>query len=365
MWILIGVTTGLAWFYPWDMLIKYYNTEIMVPSVIAVIVFWGIYACVDTLLYLPSMGYDLYSFFYNMWGKRKEKILEGQYVHMLLKVLEHDPTIGQKIRAINPQNTQQALAYSMLLCFIKDKHIPEHVKHMLHTWVPCDAVKITTLLYQRLGEVQSAYNVVKDHFFVGRMPPWMQAWAQDTTPGVLCLASVALPHTIPHTSWHPLLKRVMVAQMLTSHTVEDMKILIDYMPKDFMRDIVVRWAVLERMYFLDMGHKLDMLGTMYMHEDDLSSLYAWIHTGEPLALWQWRDVGHRLEKALGEHIKYVYIHSNALVYFDALAQWESQPQQIGGMIIRQTQQLLRQGLFCAAGMQYSAYVRHELDSGSL
>ena len=352
MWIMMIVTIGLAWWVPFEVTCKSLAWDITVPSVIAVGIFWGIYACIDVILYIPALMRDVVCFLRNVMHSRTKKALENKKLKTsLLAFNGQTEALMQMAEHIEPHNADEALLYSIVFSMSMDLRLISRVRRWADTWLTHDAVQYTTLMYERMGHPHASCISAAPIFFIGRMPVWLEQWSQRIIPPLTVLAECILPHSVVHSSWYPWMKRVVIAKILTEHTVEGIKKIIQNIPQDCVQDRLVQWALLERLYFLDMADRIDFLGDIYQKEDDLVALYAWLYSGEKAILLQWRDVEKRLNNVLNKYIDHVVLTQKVTDYFATLSQFDNDAQHIAHRVVYTAQCTVSQALWHAVGLQ--------------
>jgi hypothetical protein len=314
----------LGWWFPFEMIYRGPYWEVTVPSIVAIGMFWGAFACLDLVLHGPRLVYDIKQYFHRRAIGSTLRSSSVKKINMVLLSLNgKSEALARAMEHTKVHNLDEALWASILLAWPKVPLMMGQVPVWLDAWVPTHASQCATLIYERLGHTEASIKSASPFFFKGRMPEWLEKWSGRIHPQVSLLADLHIPSNAVDASWLPLLKRIVIAKILSSHTLEAIRAVLVELPKTAMKDPWLCMALLERLYFLGLEDKISTYKDFIMLDDGMLSLYASVYAKQTSA-YPIQTVLEKFSEWLKKQPETLTINQHASVYLDLLSHGTSQ-----------------------------------------
>lgn len=293
MLMLMTLSGALAWFYPFQMVLIYQGTEIVVPSIVVVVVFWGAYAVIDVCLYASSMVRSVRSTWHHWWKRRADVSHSQQCLRMCKDLIERPGHRSEEeIKRCRPVTRELSWAWASILVLTKEASYANVAYERLRKHGAGEARSWLVSAYIGLQMHDAAYLLMKDVMFKGKMPDYMKT----CMPSRRVLAGCALPEILPHRSWHNFLKRLVMAHILQSDHVAQIKSCLQSVPSQWRSEKGMYWACLERIHVLSLENTQEAAEVIRNGDASLASLYRELYSGDLLHLSQLSAVASKFEE---------------------------------------------------------------------
>lgn len=287
MWIMMAVSVFLSWLYPFQCFLRIQQQEIVLPSVVMVLIFWALYACVDVCLYASSLLGESKRWVKGFWRRRKIKIDARKrfevWCYLILKPQSFKPSAIVDMRFGKKAEVMEVIGSVVIS---KDPLLHATALKWLREFFPAEGVQWLAMAYWQVGAHDLSFESVKDLIFVAKMPSWMGEWVQECHVSLEKLSQCPMPITMPHRSWYPWLRRISVAHVLHGSSIERLQEVLRLMPALWRSENDIQWALIERMFTLGCDKRHEAVVLIKACDERLWSVYSDLYSMGSMSIWQ-------------------------------------------------------------------------------